>query len=72
MLDGIGVLIWFLQALLLPVYRAISVPGVAVSFVAELGLALWLLVKGVKGVDSGTGLPGERRLADPQAEGTRS
>jgi hypothetical protein len=72
MLDGIGVLIWFLQALLLPAYRAITYPGLAVSFIAELGLALWLLVKGVKVVDSGTGLPGENRLADPQAEGTRS
>jgi hypothetical protein len=27
-------------------------PGVAVSFIAELGLALWLVVKGVKVVDS--------------------
>jgi hypothetical protein len=72
MLDGIGVLIWFLQALLLPAYRAITYPGLAVSFIAELGLALWLLVKGVKVVDSGTGLPGENRLVDPQAEGTRS
>jgi len=52
MLDGIGVLIWFLQALLWPAYRAITYPGLAVSFVAELGLALWLLIKGVKVVDS--------------------
>lgn len=58
MLDGIGVLIWFLQDLLLPGYDAISLPGVAVSFVAELGLALWLLVKDVKVVDSGASLPG--------------
>lgn len=58
MLDGVGVLIWFLQALLLPAYRAITYPGLAVSFIAELGLALWLLVKGVKVVDSGAGLPG--------------
>jgi Domain of unknown function (DUF4386) len=72
MLDGIGVLIWFLQALLLPDYRAISLPGVAVSFVAELGLALWLLVKGVKAVDAGAGLPGATRDADPQAEGARA
>ena len=72
MLDGIGVLIWFLQALLLPDYRAISLPGVAVSFVAELGLALWLLVKAVKVVDSGAGLPGEQRLADSQADGARA
>ena len=46
MLDGIGVLIWFLQALLLPAYPAIRYPGLAVSFIAEVGLALWLLVKG--------------------------
>lgn len=57
MLDGIGVLIWFLQALLLPAYRVITYPGLAVSFIAELGLALWLLVKGVKVIDSGAGLP---------------
>ncbi len=55
MLDGIGVLIWFLQALLLPDYPAIRYPGLAVSVVAELGLALWLLVTGVKVVDSEAG-----------------
>ncbi len=58
LLDGIGVLIWFLQALLLPAHHAIIYPGLAVSFIAEVGLALWLLVKGVKVVDSGAGLPG--------------
>ncbi len=58
MLDGIAVLIWFLQALLLPDYPAIRTPGLAVSFIAEVGLALWLLVKSVKAVDSGAGLPG--------------
>ena len=57
-LDGIAELIWFLQALLLPTYPAIHLPGVVVSFVAEVGLALWLLVKGAKVVDSGAGLPG--------------
>jgi hypothetical protein len=72
MLDGIGVLIWFHQALLLPDYRAISLPGVAVSFVAELGLALWLLVKGVEVVDSGAKLAGAQRGADPQAAGARA
>ncbi len=51
MLDGIAVLIWFLQALLLPDYPAIRYPGLLVSFVAEVGLALWLLVKGVKVID---------------------
>jgi hypothetical protein len=58
MLDGIGVGIWFLQGLLWPALRAITYPGLAVSFVAEVGLALWLLVKGVKVVDLGTGPPG--------------
>ena len=71
-LDGIAVLVWFLQALLLPDYNAIHYPGLALSFVAELGLALWLLVKGVKIVDVGAGLPAEKRLADPQAEGARA
>ena len=70
MLDGIGVGIWFLQALLLPDYPAIRYPGLALSFAAELGLGLWLLVKGAKVADAGAGLPGENLLADPQAEGT--
>ena len=72
MLDGIAVLIWFLQALLLPDYAAIRYPGLLVSFIAEVGLALWLLVKGAKVVGSGAGLPGEKRLADPHAEGARA
>src|SRR5665647_301401 len=71
MLDGIAVLIWFLQALLLPDYPAIHYPGLAVSLMAEVGLALWLLVKGVKVIDSGTGPSREKRDAAPQAEGTR-
>jgi hypothetical protein len=48
MLDGVGILIWYLQGLLLPTYPAISYPGLAVSFIAEVGLGLWLLIKGVK------------------------
>lgn len=47
LLDGVAVMIWFLQALLLPAYHAISVPGLMVSFIAEVGLALWLLLRGV-------------------------
>jgi hypothetical protein len=49
-LDGVAVLVWFL-----PDYPALRYPGLVVSFVAEFGLALWLLVKGVKVVDSGAG-----------------
>ncbi len=48
LVDGVGVLIWFLQALLLPAYPAISYPGLIVSFAAEAGLGLWLLIMGVK------------------------
>jgi hypothetical protein len=55
LLDGIGVLIWFLQALLWPAHPAIRYPGIAVSFFAEVGLASWLLIKGVNAVDSGDG-----------------
>jgi hypothetical protein len=71
-LDGFAVLIWFLQALLLPAYTAIHYPGLALSFVAELGLGLWLLVKGVRAVDSGAGLPAEKQVGDLQAEGARA
>jgi hypothetical protein len=52
LLDGVGVLIWFTQALLLPDNPAIRYPGLIVSFLAEVGLALWLLFKGVKVIDS--------------------
>jgi hypothetical protein len=55
LLDGIAVMIWFLQALLLPDYPAIRTPGLVISFIAEVGLALWLLVVGVKQVASGAG-----------------
>lgn len=48
LLDGVAVLGWFLQALLAPDYPAISYPSWAIGFIAELGLALWLLVKGVR------------------------
>ena len=47
-LDGIANLFWFLRALLLPDYPALNYPGRAISFIAEVGLALWLLIKGAK------------------------
>jgi Domain of unknown function (DUF4386) len=46
LLDGVGVLVWFLQVFLAPDYPAISYPSWAIGFIAELGLALWLVVKG--------------------------
>jgi len=61
LLDGVAVLIWFFQALLLPGQPAISYPGLAVSFVAEVALGLWLLIIGVKVGDAGYGSPGQRR-----------
>ena len=70
-LDGIAVLVWFLQALLLPDYPAIRYPGLVVSFVAELSLGLWLLVKGVRVIGAETGLPLEKQAADLRAAGAR-
>jgi len=58
MLDGVAVLVWFLQGLLLPDSPAITSPGPPVSLVAEVGLALWLLAKGMKVVAPDTGLVG--------------
>jgi hypothetical protein len=48
-LDGVGILVWFVQDMLWPAYSAVAVPGLIVSLIAELGLGLWLLVKGVSG-----------------------
>lgn len=56
-LDGFAVLFWFFQAILLPDYPAISYPGLALSFVAEVGLGLWLLVRGVSVIGDASGLP---------------
>jgi hypothetical protein len=46
--DGFGLLIYVCQRFLLPGYEVISYPCLAVSFIAELSLTLWLLIKGVK------------------------
>jgi Domain of unknown function (DUF4386) len=48
LLDGVAEMVWFLQALLLPDYPAIHYPGLVVSLIAEVGLALWLFVRGVR------------------------
>jgi hypothetical protein len=53
LLDGVAVLVWFLQVLLAPGYPAISYPAWAVGFVAEFGFGLWLLVKGVGPASTG-------------------
>jgi hypothetical protein len=46
--DGFGLLIYIFQYFLLPGYEIISYPCFVVSFIAELSLTLWLLIKGVK------------------------
>lgn len=47
MIDCFGVLIWFFQFFLFPGYEVITYPGLAVSFIAEVSLTFWLLIKGV-------------------------
>jgi len=47
LLDFVAILIWFFQFFLFPDYKAVSYPGLAISFVAEAALCLWLLIKGV-------------------------
>ena len=56
-LDGFAIVFWFLQANLLPDYPAIAYPGLALSFIAEVGLGLWLLVRGVSVSGEASGLP---------------
>lgn len=48
MVDCVAILIWFFQFFLLPNYPIISYPCWAISFLAEFGISLWLLIKGVK------------------------
>jgi hypothetical protein len=55
-LDGFAVVLWFFQALLLPHHPAISYPGLALSFVAEVALGLWLLIRGVNVTRDTSGL----------------
>jgi hypothetical protein len=52
--DFFGVLIWFFQFFLFPGYEVITYPGLAVSFIAEVSLTFWLLIKGVKKENSTT------------------
>ena len=48
MVDCLAILFWFSQYFLLPSYPVISYPALAVSFIAEFGLALWLILKSAK------------------------
>ena len=47
-LDFFGILSWFFQFFLLPDYGILSYPGLAISFIAEFSISLWLLIKAVK------------------------
>ena len=47
-LDFFGNMSWFLQVFLLPDYRILSYPGNVISFIAEISLTLWLLIKAVR------------------------
>ena len=47
-IDGFAMLIWFVQFFFFPGYEVISTISLAVSFIAEGSLCLWLLIKGVK------------------------
>ena len=46
--DFFGQLIFVMQRFLLPGYEVISYPCSVVSFIAEISLTLWLLIKGVQ------------------------
>ncbi len=46
-IDGFAMLIWFFQFFFFPGYEVISTLGLAVGFIAEGSLCLWLLIKGV-------------------------
>ena len=46
--DCFGLLVYVFQRFLLPDYEVISYPCLAISFIAEVSLALWLLIKGAK------------------------
>ena len=48
MADCVGVMITFFQFFLLPDLGMIAYPGMAVGFIAEFSLSLWLIIKGVK------------------------
>ena len=46
--DGFGLLIYVCQRFIWPSYEIISYPCLVVSFIAEISLSLWLLIKGVE------------------------
>lgn len=48
LLDGLSMVICFIQICLFPGYQKLTYPLFPVMLIAELGLALWLIIKGVR------------------------
>jgi hypothetical protein len=46
--DGVSLMICFVQLCLFPAYQKMTYPLFPIMFIAEFGLAMWLIVKGVK------------------------
>lgn len=61
LLDAVGVSFWFLQAFLAPGHPGLSYPSWAVGFIAEVGFALWLVIKGVSPDERHDAAPGRNR-----------
>jgi Domain of unknown function (DUF4386) len=55
--DGFGLLIYICQRFIWPSYAIISYPCLVVSFIAEISLSLWLLIKGVDDQNKMTSVP---------------
>lgn len=62
-LDGLAEMVWLVQALALPAHPEVRVPGTFVSLLAEVGLALWLLIRGVNVAGLGAGPAAPARTA---------
>ncbi|MBN2627870.1 MAG: DUF4386 domain-containing protein [Spirochaetales bacterium] len=58
-LDGIGILFWFLQSFLFPEQHTLIIPGLFISFTAEFSLALYLVLP--KGIRLRPSSPGSSR-----------
>jgi len=48
LLDGLSLMICFIQLCLFPGYQKLTYPLYPIMFIAEFGLAMWLIIKGVK------------------------
>jgi hypothetical protein len=48
LLDGLSLMICFVQLCLFPGHKKLTYPLYPIMFIAEFGLAIWLIIKGVK------------------------